>query len=454
MSTSYFEITDIVEYCLSNSHVSGIQRVQVQILSELAAAKGGDAVRCIYRNPMTEEVMEFAAGDAFHADFDTLQFVRDLGFGAKGIFPPKHEVKRYLQKYGHRKVLRSLKKAQIYALAAVYRPKLRAMGFSTTAKGAAGPGIKTTRLGTLQPRDVLIFLGANWANPSVLELGQRHLRSGGQVLQMIYDLIPVYGQEYCKAQLISSFKEFIDKTASYASRFMAISEWSKKDLLCYHAEQQYQREVDVLPLAHEFAGYPRNASGVQPQDASLWELAATKFFLNVGTIEIRKNGVALLKIWQKLVAKLGDACPTLVFAGKYGWKITPFLDILSGDEALAKKVKVLSTPSDRDLAYLYQHCHAALYPSYYEGWGLPVGEAAWFGKFTLCSTATSLPEVCGDLLDYERPDDIDGWVAAILKLLDDPDYLRLKEQRIREAKLRTWGDVAQAMQSLIEASRP
>ena len=59
-------------------------------------------------------------------------------------------------------------------------------------------------------------------------------------------------------------------------------------------------------------------------------------------------------------------------------------------------MRIVDSPSDRELAYLYQRCLFAAYPSLYEGWGLPVGEAAWFGKYVISSNATSLPEVCGD----------------------------------------------------------
>jgi glycosyltransferase involved in cell wall biosynthesis len=161
----------------------------------------------------------------------------------------------------------------------------------------------------------------------------------------------------------------------------------------------------------------------------------------VGTIEIRKNGANLLRAWQKVLAELNNP-PSLVFAGKFGWKTEEFKSVLASDTNLAKHVIVVNNPTDQDLAYLYQNCRFNVYPSLYEGWGLPVGEAAWFGKLSLTSNATSLPEVCGDLVDYVDPHDVNGIARKLNELINSPRYVHDREKVIREAPLRTWQSVA------------
>jgi len=156
----------------------------------------------------------------------------------------------------------------------------------------------------------------------------------------------------------------------------------------------------------------------------------------------------------------GSACcqrdidlPQLIFAGKYGWKIAAFLAKLESNPALKEKVTILSSPSDRDLAFLYQKSLFTIYPSIYEGWGLPVGESAWFGRYVISSSATSLPEVCGELVDYVDPNDIGDICDKVIFALKNPSHVAEVEGRIRSAKLRTWDDVAECiMQNVLKES--
>jgi glycosyltransferase involved in cell wall biosynthesis len=102
---------------------------------------------------------------------------------------------------------------------------------------------------------------------------------------------------------------------------------------------------------------------------------------------------------------LKEQLPLLVFPGKYGRGGAEFQSLLASDADLAQSVRVLRSPSGADLAWLYQHCLFTVYPSQFEGWGLPVGEAARFGKYCVASLTTLVPEVCGDLLVYVDPHD-------------------------------------------------
>jgi glycosyltransferase involved in cell wall biosynthesis len=74
---------------------------------------------------------------------------------------------------------------------------------------------------------------------------------------------------------------------------------------------------------------------------------------------------------------------------------------------------------------------------------LPVGEAAWFGKYVISSNATSLPEVCGALIDYVDPCDLSALCNALERAISEPDYVRRKEQAIAQAPMRRWSDVAE-----------
>jgi glycosyltransferase involved in cell wall biosynthesis len=86
--------------------------------------------------------------------------------------------------------------------------------------------------------------------------------------------------------------------------------------------------------------------------------------------------------------------------------------------------------SDAELRWLYQNCRFTVYPSHYEGWGLPVAESLAHGKFCLASSASSLPEIAPGLLDLEDPIDLPAWVGRLERTLLEPGYLAERERRI------------------------
>ena len=217
----------------------------------------------------------------------------------------------------------------------------------------------------------------------------------------------------------------------------------------YLQEHAVLRDVVSLPLAHEFAGFSRNARDVKATSQQVARIVESRFILCVGTLEIRKNGLGLLKAWQHLIHRLGDRVPQLVFAGKRGWLTEKFDSLLACDVALANKVTILETPTDSDLVALYQRCLFTVYPSLAEGWGLPIGEAAWFGKYCVTSTTTSMPEVCGDLADSVDPNNHEQIAAVIERAIDDDAYLVSKEEAISKAHLRTWSDVAEKLYNVV-----
>jgi glycosyltransferase involved in cell wall biosynthesis len=153
-----------------------------------------------------------------------------------------------------------------------------------------------------------------------------------------------------------------------------------------------------------------------------------------------------------LIAELGEKTPLLLFAGRYG-RIGSgeFQAFLENDPVLSRFARVVDAPADQALAWLYGNCLFSAYPSHVEGWGLPVGESAWFGKLCLASKTSSVPEVCGALMDYVDPTDVADIVRAARQLIGDRDYLQQREQAIRQAPLRRWADVADDLYGFMQA---
>ena len=105
----------------------------------------------------------------------------------------------------------------------------------------------------------------------------------------------------------------------------------------------------------------------------------------------------------------------LVLAGGKGWLMADFQKHLN-ELKITAHVVMTGYVSDEELIWLYRNCYANLYPSLFEGFGLPVLEGMQFGAPTLTSRSTSIPEVAGDAAILLAPDDTEGWAQAMLRL--------------------------------------
>ena len=158
------------------------------------------------------------------------------------------------------------------------------------------------------------------------------------------------------------------------------------------------------------------ARGTRPK--ALAGIAEGGFWLNVGTIEPRKNQRRLADAYARYRALGGRPLP-LVFAGGKGWLMDDFQRHLK-ELGIVQQVRMTGYVSDAELVWLYRNCHANLYPSLFEGFGLPVLEGMQFGAATISSNASSLPEVAGDAARLLDPLDTEAWAQAMLRLDAQP----------------------------------
>lgn len=431
----YFDITDIIAYAQAHQHVSGIQRVQIRVLQEIHRLHGNHDVRCGYRDAITNRYHAACINDLFPEADGALQVVLKRVEHIRSGWPlSKVFVRSHLTGHQHHKIRRGIVKARMYAAAFL--------------RMLATPGKLRTRarvVRQLQPRDTLVFLGASQLSPELLSFVAQHRQQGGRVIQMMHDLIPHFAPQFFPPDHRKSYEHFLRDALNYATDFICVSRSTERDLrtLPHHPGTQ----IVTIPLAHEFSGFQRGQRGITSRHPHV--LSATQntpYVVCVGTIEIRKNGVQLLEAWRHLIrdCKAGRQPPPphLIFAGKSGWQTESFFRILEARPELAQHVSLLPDCSDQDLAYLYEHCLFTIYPSLYEGWGLPVGESAWFNRLCVASNRSATPEVCGDLMVYFTPDDVNDLMAKVLLLLQNPAFLAGKEATLQKAQLRTWHHVA------------
>lgn len=216
-----------------------------------------------------------------------------------------------------------------------------------------------------------------------------------------------------------------------ADFFIAISRSTKKHFLSTfpHVSE------DKIALIYPGSRFEHLAAGPRPE--RFRDLKPGGFWLAVGTIEPRKNYPRLLDACRLLRARNACGLPLVVAGGK-GWLSEDFNAQLHGLEP-DRDLFLLGYVSDMELAWLFQHCFAFVYPSLFEGFGMPVLEALGFGSPVLCAETSSLPEVGGDAAIYFDPLDPESIAEAMIGLFrGDLNRERLKEAAHRQAKEFSW----------------
>lgn len=167
-----------------------------------------------------------------------------------------------------------------------------------------------------------------------------------------------------------------------------------------------------------------------------------KYILNVGTIEPRKNISNLIAAFGRYLKAPGRDDLTLVIAGKKGWDYQNCYN-KAIELNLKEKVIFCDYVSDEDLVVLYNFAEVFVYPSFYEGFGLPVLEAMSCGAPVICSNASSLPEIAGDAALFIDPDSIDSIKGALINVLDNKETkTSLSKKSIGQSKKFSWGKTA------------
>jgi glycosyltransferase involved in cell wall biosynthesis len=283
---------------------------------------------------------------------------------------------------------------------------------------------------------VMVFLGAVWINDALMLAARDAHAQGARCVYLLYDLTPVLETGHTAA-VNKLFDRYLGLITQTASRIPAISESSRRDYEQYCAQRGWRAPGGAA------TGLP---CGLTPERFDLGESPWPRpYALFVGTVESRKNHILALRAWQRLMDDGADEFPDLVCIGRLGWHADEFLREYITTNGLGGRVSVLtSSVPDADLARFYAHADFTVYPSRYEGWGLPVSESLAFGRLPVVAHNSSLPEAGRDLAAYFRTDDVDDLVRVLRARALDPQARRLAEQAIAgdTSDGITWASVA------------
>jgi len=211
---------------------------------------------------------------------------------------------------------------------------------------------------------------------------------------------------------------------------------TKKDIVEYFGIRE--GKIRVIHLGVEGRFRPIN----NVESFRLKNNLPSKMILNVGTLEPRKNVVSLIKAFNEL-RKKGFKDYKLVIAGNKGWLYEEiFKEVIHSD--LEREVLFLGVVKDKDLPVLYNCADIFVYPSLYEGFGLPPLEAMACGIPVITSNTSSLPEVIGDAGIMVDPTDINSLCESMYILLKDKElWNRMRNMGLERSKLFSWDKTAE-----------
>ena len=418
--TIWIDLTDFMDW---KGHFTGIQRVEYELASRFAKRKN---VKFFFYHPIK--------GSFIETSFDPIVHKAKVASG---------EIK-LTSKEEARQVRASKRLSQKMKEAIPHDARMRLVKI----KGKLQQLRESSPFEIAHPfeeNDLMLVLGGNWAfatfMPSLekIKQGIKGLKS----VHVLYDFIPVLYPAFFPLAMEKSYEKYIKKVLEQSNFSLAISENTKKDAYKYAENNGIKpNKVTAFRLGDDFVKIP-------PEKPDEVDVNGGDFIFCVGTFEIRKNH-QLFYYAIKLAKEKGIGLPKVIIVGKKGWLSDTTMHLFKLDNKLKDSIKIMHRCSDKEMAWLYENCMFTVYPSYYEGWGLPIAESLSYGKMCLASSSSSMPEVGGDLIDYFSPFDSGEFVDKINQYLDKKKLKKAEEKIKKNYKKTTWDDTYKQVQEIIE----
>ncbi len=299
---------------------------------------------------------------------------------------------------------------------------------------------------TLEPNTMLFMPhGGVWESQTyiakILELSKT---SGLKLVPILFDMCPVISPQFVVEPVQEAFENYMKQVLPKSDLVLAISENTARDAKKWLASVGLDNptNIKVFRLGDEIGGG-------KPKPVNV----PSEFVVCVGTVEARKNHTGLYYAY-KLAAERGESLPPVVIAGRKGWMSGDVYQLMTNDPDIRDKFTFLHNATDDELAWLYQNALFSVYPSFYEGWGLPIAESLLRGTPCVASGTSSMKEIGGDLVSYFSPFSSNEIKDKISAYSNDRNLLKSMRKRIsKEYKTTTWdmsyAEVAKEIKKLL-----
>lgn len=268
----------------------------------------------------------------------------------------------------------------------------------------------------------------------------------GKIVSTIYDITFKIHPEFHTPENIAHCDKGTREAVEKADAIITISKNSKEDLIKHYGCDPQKIHVTLLAGDEHF----KPCDNYERKEAVRKKYRLQKpFILNVGTVEPRKNVLGLIKAYLTLPEKIQTEFE-LVIAGGKGWLNSDIFDFIKKNK-LENKVRFLGFVDDEDLPIIYNLAKIFVYPSFYEGFGLPVIEAMSGGCPVICSNISSMPEIGKEAAELINPHDFHQIGQSLKTLLKDEKKLgKMKEKGLKHAKNFSWKKCARQTLDIYE----
>lgn len=436
----WLDVEDLFVYARSNPRPSGIQRVAFELCRTLHDGYGAKGLVRFVRHDPSGFGFRSVSWDEIAALFARLS----EGKRASSVNPGPMRRAVFTRGLGDRIAARLPLSLRMSTESA-----LRAQSAAFRAWGTLGSVVVRGGLRRLGPLhgwlrkvggenayaresaagDVVMVVGSPWARMDYAALISAERARGLRFAALIYDLIPLRHPEWCDPGIVRSFRAWMDAVLPRCDHIFAISRATADEVAAYAREQGFAVPCAVpLPMGSGFA-----MERLAPERTARLPAPGT-YALFVSTIEARKNHQLLFRLWQRLLREMpADRVPRLVFAGRVGWFVDDLMRQIAATGNLNGRLLVIEDPTDGELVALYQGCLFTLFPSFAEGWGLPVTEGLSFGKPCLIADQPALREAGGSVARVFDPNDLGSAYAAVRAVIEDREDLARWTAQVRSA---------------------
>jgi alpha-1,3-rhamnosyl/mannosyltransferase len=243
----------------------------------------------------------------------------------------------------------------------------------------------------------------------------------------LHDLSALLHPEWHSKERVAQFEQHFHAGLARCQHVLAVSEFGRQEII---------RTLNLPPeqVTRVYNGIRLGLKPLPPEQTAptLRRLGLPEnYLLYVGTLEPRKNLLTLMRAYCGLPLPLRQRYP-LVLVGGWGWKADAIADFLDR-HGRARGIMHLGYVADKHLAALYNGARALVYPSLYEGFGLPPVEMLACGGAVLASTADALVETVGSQAHLIAPEDTDAWHDGMVRVAEDDDWWQWLRQGAEDA---------------------
>lgn len=287
--------------------------------------------------------------------------------------------------------------------------------------------------------DLIFSAGHDWDCPAQYEAVCRLSSSGVHLGTLFYDAMPVNLPFTYRDEFVERFKSWLSLSLRHSQVLLAISSFTRDNI----ASHNYGPGVGDFGVVRLGDLVPSRGGEVSPD---IKKRMCIPYILSVGTVEYRKNHAVLLNAYRMMLHEMCFEPPMLYIVGGQGLMDGGVVEQAERDPRLRGRVKVLRGVDDASLNALYENSMFTVYPSFFEGWGLPVAESLRYGKPCITSSASSMLEIAPELTRFCHPHRPDQWASQIMELCSNQNLLEEETKKVKESYVpSTWQDAARSV---------